>query len=61
MIGLGALGDIVFISSMVKPVKVRTFDEFQRSSTDRWGTMKSTSKSHGVIFLDLGLIRSPSR
>lgn len=37
-IGLGALGDVVFISSFKIPIKVRTFRDFQRDSNARWGT-----------------------
>ncbi|MFK4167703.1 phage tail protein [Paenibacillus lautus] len=37
-IGLGALGDVVFISSFKTPIKVRTFQDFQRDSTARWGS-----------------------
>lgn len=55
MIGLGALGDIVFISSMTNPVKVRTFDEFQRSSTDRWGNNEIHLQKPRSQFLGPGL------
>ena len=37
-IGLGALGDVVFISSFKTPIKVRTFRDFQRDSSARWGS-----------------------
>ncbi|QCT03807.1 hypothetical protein E6C60_3096 [Paenibacillus algicola] len=37
-LGLGALGDVVFISSFKTPIKVRTFRDFQRDSSARWGS-----------------------
>lgn len=55
MIGLGALGDIVFISSFKTPRKVRTFQDFQRDSTARWGTNDIHLKKPHSQFLGPGL------
>ncbi|SMF88140.1 hypothetical protein SAMN05661091_4135 [Paenibacillus uliginis N3/975] len=54
-IGLGALGDIVFISSFKTPIKVRTFQDFQRDSSARWGTNEIHLQKPRSQFLGPGL------
>lgn len=55
MIGLGALGDIVFISSFKTPRKVRTFNDFKRDSAARWGNNDIHLKKPRSQFLGPGL------
>ncbi|PAD73917.1 phage tail protein [Paenibacillus campinasensis] len=54
-IGLGALGDVVFISSFKMPIKVRTFQDFQRDSTSRWGSNEIHLQKPRSQFLGPGL------
>lgn len=55
MIGLGALGDVVFISSFRAPTKVRTFQDFQRDSSARWGNNDIHLQKPRSQFLGPGL------
>ncbi|WP_342576532.1 phage tail protein [Paenibacillus sp. FSL M8-0142] len=54
-IGLGALGDVVFISSFKTPIKVRTFRDFQRDSSARWGTNEIHLQKPRSQFMGPGL------
>ncbi|MEK3784686.1 phage tail protein [Paenibacillus sp. FSL R5-0810] len=54
-IGLGALGDVVFISSFRTPIKVRTFRDFQRDSSARWGTNEIHLQKPRSQFMGPGL------
>lgn len=54
-IGLGALGDVVFISSFRTPIKVRTFRDFQRDSSARWGSNDIHLQKPRSQFLGPGL------
>lgn len=54
-IGLGALGDVVFISSFKTPIKVRTFRDFQRDSSARWGSNEIHLQKPRSQFMGPGL------
>lgn len=54
-IGLGALGDVVFISSFRTPIKVRTFRDFHRDSSARWGTNEIHLQKPRSQFMGPGL------
>lgn len=50
--GIGVLGDIVFI---VSNVKVRTFNDFSRTNSDRWASNELIHKKPRSQFLGPGL------